>query len=284
MRTRPLRQYYDEVDIVDELGAFDVAWRRHRQRFLDNVGAFTDEQWTGATRCTEWDVRGVVSHLVTVDGFWVFTLGNARAKEPPTKMLVDFNPSISTNDMVGPLMALPSAELLDQFATSTDALAAMVDEFGPADWSSPGESPLGHIPARHLFAHAFWDSWLHERDVFLPAGSPPPADPDEVRTITSFALIFAGLQGGLLDDANAVGPGPERPVDVVLRFAEFPDEPLRVRIDTGVGVTQGDPAAALDAGSAIDLVEALTGRVSLDVLRDLPGDLTAQLARAAQVL
>jgi uncharacterized protein (TIGR03083 family) len=284
MGTRPLRQYYDEVDIVDELGAFDAAWRRHRQRFLATLAGLTDEQWTGPTRCTEWDVRGVVSHLVTVDGFWVFTLGNARAKEPPTKLLVDFNPSISTNDMVGPLMALAPDALLDAFRASTDTLAAEVGEFGGADWSSPGESPLGHLPARYLFGHAFWDSWLHERDAFVPIGAPPPADPDEVRTVTSFALLFAGLQGGLLDDSGAVGPGPERPIDVVLRFDEFPGEPLRLRIDSGVGVTQGDPSAAIDAGSAIDLVEAFTGRQPFAVLRGLPDELTAQLTRAAQVL
>jgi uncharacterized protein (TIGR03083 family) len=284
MGTRPLRQYYDDVDIVDELGAFDAAWGRHRQRFLDTLAGLTENQWTGATRCTEWDVRGVVSHLVTVDGFWVFTLGNARAKEPPTKLLVDFDPTVSTNDMVGPLMALPPAELLETFTASTASLAAAVDEFGAGDWSSPGESPLGHLPARYLFGHAFWDSWLHERDAFVPIDAAPPADPDEVRTVTSFALLFAGLQGGLLEDADAVGPGPERAIDVVLRFDEFPDEPLRVRIDTGVGVTQGDPAAALDAGSAIDLVEAFTGRYPLDGVQGIPEDLVSQLSRASQVL
>jgi uncharacterized protein (TIGR03083 family) len=284
MATRPLRQYYDPVTIVDELGELGGPWRQHRRRFAASLAGLTAEQWTAPSRCSEWDSRGVVSHLVMVDQYWVLALGNARAGAPPAKLLLGFDPSTSTNSMVGPLIELSNAELLDRFVAGTDAFAALVDDFATDDWSAIGESPLGHIPARYLFGHAFWDSWLHERDLFLPLGLEPPVDADETRTITSFALLFAGLQGGLLDDATPVGPGPDQEIDVVLRFDEFPDHPIRLQIGSGVSVTRGDDSVAVPAGSAVDLVETFTGRRPLDGLRDLPPDFAAQVTRASQVL
>jgi uncharacterized protein (TIGR03083 family) len=285
MATRPLRQYYDAVTIVDELGDIGGPWRQHRARFSENLASLTAEQWTAPSRCTEWDARGVVSHLVMVDQYWVLALGNAKAGEPPAKFLLGFDPSTSTNPLVGPLLELSNAELLDRFVAGTGVFGALVDSFAPDDWAAIGESPLGHIPARYLFGHAFWDSWLHERDLFLPLGVETPVDPEEVRAITSFALLFAGLQGGLPDDETPVGPGPEQPIDVVLRFDELPDAPLRLQIGSGVSVTSGADSTAVAAGSAVDLVEIFTGRRPLaDLSSSLPPDFAAQIARASQVL
>jgi uncharacterized protein (TIGR03083 family) len=284
MATRPLRQYYDQVTIADDLGDFVAPWQRHRARLAAALATLNDEQWTSQSRCTDWDTRGVVCHLVTVDGFWAFTLGNARAGEPPPKLLLNFDPSTATEALVGPLMELSNRELLDRLTASTDTLMATVAAFTPDDWTQRGESPLGHLPARYLMGHAFWDSWLHERDAFLPLGQEPPREPDEVRATTGFALLFAGLQGGVLDDASPVGPGPTEPIDVNLAFDEFRDAPLHLTVDTGVRVTLGDIETAVAAGSAVDVIEAFTGREPHDAFAAVPRDLVAQMERAAQVL
>jgi uncharacterized protein (TIGR03083 family) len=284
MATRPLRQYYDEVSITDDLGDFEAPWRRHRARFGEALAALGDDEWTTRSRCTEWDVRGVVAHLVTVDQFWVFTMSMAQAGEEPGKVLLHFDPSTSTNPMVGPLLELSNRELLDRYLAGTEVFTAAVAGFTPADWTKRGESPLGHLPARYLFGHAFWDSWLHERDALLPLGITPAIEPDEVRATTGFALLFAGLQGGVLDDALAVGPGPDAPVDANLRFDEFPDAPLHLTVDRGVQVGRGDPGSAVAAGPAVDFVDAFTGRASTDAFTGLPADLVAQLERATRVL
>ena len=52
--------------------------------------------------------------------------------------------------------------------TSTDTLIAAVEELDGDDWHAPCEAPFGHLPDRLVLAHAFWDSWLHERDIFEP--------------------------------------------------------------------------------------------------------------------
>ncbi len=260
-------------------------WLRHRQRFIDGLRALSDDQWKAATRCTNWDAKAVVAHIVSVDTFWVLSLGAARAQQAPTSFLRHFDPSTGTDDLVASMSDLSNAEMLDRFTTGTAALVEVAESFSPADWSSLGESPLGHLPARFLFAHAFWDSWLHERDIFEPLALAARIEADELLAVVCFNLLFAGLQGGLLDDPAPVGDGLAQPVDVTLLFDDLPDGALRVEIGAGVRITLTDPEAVPSSGSAVDVVECTTGRRPLRLLDGvLPADLAAHLGRAAQVL
>ena len=286
MSTRPLRQYYDPVTI--EIDA-DIApglgpWLRHRHRFVASLEKLSDDEWSAPTRCTAWDIKDVVSHLVSVDAFWVFTLGAAKSRSAPQKFLEHFDPSTGTDAMVAATRDLSSAEMLDKFASGTESLIQCVEGFEAADWQAPGESPLGHLPAHFLFGHAFWDSWLHERDIFVVHGPSPAQEPDEIVAVTSFALLFAGMQGGLVDDPLPVGAGLEEPLDVTLAFDEI-ERPLRVRYDRGTRVQVGDAAAAIAVGSAIGLVECGTGRRPMSELDPrVPANFAAHLDRAVQVL
>jgi uncharacterized protein (TIGR03083 family) len=285
MGTRPLRQYYDGVSIsVDGDLPLVEPWVRHRRRLAAGVTALSDEQWTAPTRCTEWDARGVVSHLVTVDGFWTSSLRSALARGEPTTFIRGFDPSTGTDAFVAPMLELPTDAILEAFLASTGALVAAVEAFDDADdWSSPGEAPFGHLPARFLLAHAYWDSWLHERDILQPLGVAGPVDPDDLLVATWYTLVVGALQGGLVGDPAPVGPGPERPIDVTLRFADLPDDPLHVEIDGGVSIRRtastGGPAFA-----ALDVVEEVTGRARGGAVAALPAELAAQLGRAAQIL
>jgi hypothetical protein len=282
---RAIRQFYDGVTLdVDDFGPVVEPWLRHRERFNDELAGLTDEQWSATTRCTDWDAPGVVCHLVNVDAFWALTLGNARAGRPPTTYLRGFDPSNATNDLHGPLLELGRDELLQRLAGTTDALAEVVATFDNGDWSAVGESPFGHLPARFLLAHALWDSWLHERDVLVPLGLAPSPEPGELLTATWFGLFVGALQGGLLDDPAPVGPGPDAPVDAVLRFEELPADAVRVRVDEGVHVTRATAVTDVTTVSAVDLVEVGTGRQSAGVVAQLPADLAAQVGRAMQIL
>ncbi len=287
MSTRPLRQYYEQVSatLPGEAGPSIEPWRRHRHRFIDELRALSDDQWKTTTRCTDWDVKDVVAHLISVDSFWVLSLSAAHAHQEPTKFLQHFDPSTGTNALVASMHELSNVEILDRFTSGTYSLVETVDSFGPEDWTSVGESPLGHLPARLLFEHAFWDSWLHERDVFEPLGLMPPPETDEVLATACFALLFAGLQGGLLDDPAPVGDGLESPIDITLVFDEAPDTVVHVEIGSSVHITRADLATASAHASAVDVVECVTGRRPLVRLDGaLPAELAAHLARASQVL
>jgi len=287
MGTRPLRQHYDEVDryvVDDAVGSIIEPWHRHRTRLLATLRTFDEEQWHAPTHCTDWNARDVVSHLITVDGFWVASLVGARSGTP-TKMLPGFDPKSIPELLVVPLRELPSAELLDQFTAGQDAFGDMIDAFEPEDWGRVAESPFGHLPARLALAHAFWDSWVHERDILEPAGRSPAVDGDEAYTAAWFALFFGCAQGGVPGAPGALVPGPDAPIDATLVFAEQPDRPVRAQVGDQVHLSRG--SAAAEGGhvvSAVAFVDgfAQRGGASLDALETLPDDLRAQLERGQQ--
>ena len=285
MGTRPLRQRYDDdapalvVDaLLDDLA--DV-WSRHRRRLDDALGALDDDQWAAPTRCDAWSVAEVVNHLHTTDGFWAASLSAGRAGTP-SRFIEGFDPSATPDDLVQAMGDEPPAAVLARFRRGLAPLADVVASLDGDDWDRPAESPIGHAPIRLVLGHALWDSWLHERDILEPLGLAGAPDPGDVRGATLYALVVLGVQGGLLGDPDPVGPGLTEPVDVTLAFSDLPDAPVRVQIDTGVRLSPGDPAAAIPAGAALDLVEIATGRRAGDL--DLPDVLADQLARARQVL
>lgn len=292
MGSRPLRQHYlapdgtgVRVDVDPTLRPVTRAWTNQRARLLELVRAMDADDWTRPTRCDDWDAASVIGHLVVVDGFWDLTLGNALAGAEPTRFLRGFDPSSSTDDLVAAAVDRPVAEIVESFAVGTGTLAATVGRFDDVTWLQRAESPMGHLPAYLLLAHALWDSWLHERDITVAAGTATDPEPDEVRDAAAWMLCFAGLQGGLLDDADPVGPGPDAPVDAILRFDDLPGVALHVTIDTGVTLRPADPDDATPAGPATEFVEAVTGRRPLaPALERLPEDLAAQLTRAAATL
>ncbi|HEX5096567.1 MAG TPA: maleylpyruvate isomerase N-terminal domain-containing protein [Acidimicrobiia bacterium] len=286
MGERPLRQHYEGLDaqVDDELFAVYEPWRRHRDRFIAALGAMSEEQASATTRCTEWDAKDILTHLVSADGFWVLTLGNSRTGAAPTKFLQGFDPSSSLDPIIDAQRDVSFPDQLTAFKASTDALAAEVAQWDGEDWDMHAESPFGHLAARFIFAHAFWDSWLHERDTLVPLGLAGPVETDELLVAAWFTLFVAGAQGGLLGDNSPVGAGLGRPVDVTISFDDIPGRALRVRYDEAVRIEVVDPAHAKPAGRALDLVEGTAGRAPtrFDTIPD--DELAAQIARAAMIL
>jgi len=285
MGTRPLRQYYDGVMISfgDDLALVD-GWTRHRRRLVAALEALTDEQWRTTTRCTNWDARGVVSHLVTVDGFWTMVLTAALARDTPTTFIRGFNPSTGTDALIAPMIDLPPDEILERFAGTTERIIATVEQLGPDDWSARAEAPFGHMPVQLIMGHALWDSWLHERDILVPLGLTPPVESDELQVAAWYSFVVGGLQGGLIEDPAPVGPVAEQRIDVTICFDDLPDWPVRVEIDTGVRVTRSDAPDAVAVGAALDLVEDLAGRATTSAVTALPPDLAVQMVRAGEIL
>jgi uncharacterized protein (TIGR03083 family) len=279
-----MRQYYDGVTIeIDASLSLVEPWLRHRDRLATELRDLREDQWKATTRCAAWDAGGVVSHLITVDAFWVMSLRAAKKRKQPTTFIRGFDPATGTNEVIAPLLELPPEALLELLTTGTDAFVAAVGALEADDWDAPGEAPFGHMPARLLLAHALWDSWLHERDILQPLGLAPEVEPDEALAVTWYTLVVGALQGGLLDDPDPVGPGPFAPIDVTLRFEELLGDQLRVRIGSGVSIARRADADAVNAGSAVALVEHLTGRAPSPSWDALPADLAAQLVRAAQL-
>ena len=288
MSPRPLRQYYghDRRFVLDGLASPVEPFRRHRARFLAALEGLTEDQWAATTRCDAWSAKDVANHLVSADGFWALTL-KGRANPEPTTFLRGFDPTTSPEQYIAPERKRSTPEVLDALRTSTAQLDEALAGIGEDEWSLPSESPFGHVPVRVIASHALWDSWLHERDVLLPLGHTPPVEEDELVTAAAFTLFLGGAQGGVLDDDEPVGEGPAAPVDVTVAFDDLPEaDAVRLSVDQGVLVAVGPPAdRPVAAGSAVEFVEALTGRADADpVLRRLPEDAAAQLRRAREIL
>ena len=283
MGTRPLRRYgahTTTIEVADDLGDLVEPWTRHRQRFLDALTALDEDAWRTPSRCDGWDARGVALHLSSADMFFAVSLTSGAAGNP-TDFLADFDPTSTPAAMVASEGDLSGAEVLERFRKGHDSLVGAVNAVD--DWTAVAESPMGQVSSRLVLAHALWDSWLHERDIFEPIGQAVPVLDDELRAVTWYALTMAGLQGGLLDDPTPAGPGPDEPVDEAVTFDDV-DLALHVRYDTGVHLDRVDPAAATPVGSARAMVETATGRAPLPEPNPLPAALAEQFARAMAVL
>ena len=116
-----------------------------------------------------------------------------------------------------------------------------------------------------ILAHGYWDSWLHEYDVFVPLGDPPAPDADDLLAATWFSLVMAGSAGwsGRRSRRGRARARRRRSTSC-LAFSDLPDAPLHLSVGTladGVAVTRCAPDhTPVAAGRAVDLVEGLTGR------------------------
>jgi uncharacterized protein (TIGR03083 family) len=230
---------------------------RQRRRLAALLAGFDAEQWAAPTRCDGWSVRDVLSHLVSTNQFWAFSIGAALGGEP-TRFLASFDPVATPAQLVDADRAQPPAEVLARFVESTEALAATVGALDDATWSVPAEAPPGHVPLRAVALHALWDAWVHERDVVLPLGLGPVEERDEIVG----SLVYAAA----LSPAFGIACGGTRTGTITV---DVTDPDVRFVVDVGdrVVVHADDGAVPDDAlhlrGAAIPLLEALSHRAPL---------------------
>ncbi len=234
---------------------------RQRRRLVEVLQHLDDDQWSQPSRCDGWSALDVAVHLASTNSFWEVSIRSGVAGAP-TEMLASFDPVATPAQMV---VASDDdvTSTLEAFATSTESLAALVDELAPSDWELLGEAPPGHVSVSAVAHHALWDSWIHERDILLPLGESPAEEPDEI--IASLRYV-ASLAPGL-----ALTRGSNRSGGFDVSVVE-PDTTFHVTVGTAVAVTDG--AAGADfvlTGNAIDLLEALSVRAPLDQV--IPDDL-----------
>ena len=163
---------------------------RQRRRMEAMLADLTDAEWRSATRCEGWSIQDVVSHIVTVNAFWEASV-RAGLGGTPTCVLATFDPAAHPPLMVDGMRALSPHEVFDQFVGSNDGFLGALVDLDENGWSTPAESPPGHVPIRILAQHALWDVWVHERDIAIPLGSVASAEPDEVRSCLRYAAALS---------------------------------------------------------------------------------------------
>lgn len=121
------------------------------------------EEWDHASLCPDWTVRGVLTHLASVEHAISGWLPTDEATTPP------FN-------KVGAFVASADAMSDEEFiATVTSTLAtrrADLAQTTDADFARASMTPVGPGTYQRLMDVRVFDFWVHQRDIAGPLGRP----------------------------------------------------------------------------------------------------------------
>jgi uncharacterized protein (TIGR03083 family) len=236
----------------------DVAlapYARHRRRFAEEVADLDHDALAARSRCSEWSVADVLRHINDVDS-WMDAIWNGTPLP-----FTSFDPNVTPRESVEAQRGVPDADVRDRFVAATPARAAAISESSAERWGLPSLSPLGAVPWWMSALHAFWDSWLHERDALLPIGIEPPVLDDEARPVVTYSVgLAATLVPGRLETSMAgvrvrVGDGPP---DVAPEGgSDLHHTEIAVVIDALCGRASFDSAITGSDGAAIEQLGSL---------------------------
>ena len=167
---------------------------RQRQRFVTVLRGFGPGDWAAPTRCAAWSTHDVVRHLC--DG----NAAVAGADDHALDLTAGFDPRSTPRGWLTASAGESPRATLGRFVTTTGELLALMRDrlarrqrfdvrlpYGPMDWTI-------------FLLHAFWDSWLHERDVLLARGSEHPTDGDATIYATAYGLFIAAAVSSMSGD------------------------------------------------------------------------------------
>lgn len=274
-----VRQYYDDRGVpIAVPGTPDevfVAWRSHRRRFRNWFAALSDEDWAAPTRCTEWCVTDMAEHLISGAQFLGYTLHSARKGEG-TRLLAAFDAQETPKAAAAMFKGWTPEQLVEHMHAMDASVEKELDDLGDGS-RLPAEAPPGRVPAYVSVNHFLFDSWVHERDVMLPAGQVPVLDPNESAVVVSYVMALAGVAGTSEEEAPASRTLRLHVTDL--------GRDICVEVADGKSSTRFEALAhgANAVGSSGDLVDAATGRRSASSL-GADGEAAEFLAHFSRVM
>jgi len=262
------------VDLVP--ADVSTALSRMWSRLARAVEALPDADWEHPSRCSEWRAVDVVNHIADMNGLAVSVIVAGMSGER-TSAFDGFDPRTTPQRLLDAADRNPAVarrRLLESLETMLAGIDSLADSA-----EVPMETPLGRQPMAVSTTHLLWDTWLHERDIFLPLGQALPEVADEVRLAALYSLRMIGFFAQLF----------QRDVHVPLRLhgawegtllldAGGGDMSVRV-VDAGAGDL--GPHLRGDAATAVD---ALCGRGDLAAALDGPDELRDALSSLRMVL
>lgn len=158
------------------------------------IGSLGPEDWEVQSLCPDWDVRGVLTHLIGVE-----------------HVLLGWRPTSTDDplpfDRVGPYIRETRAWSTDRLVTETRELfearraelAALTDE----QFAAPCPTPVGPADYHRFMDIRVFDFWVHERDITTPLGRATddggPAAESTVDEIEGSIGYIVGRKIGLPD-------------------------------------------------------------------------------------
>jgi uncharacterized protein (TIGR03083 family) len=236
----------------------------------------SDAEWSGVTRCTEWRVLELAQHLISGSQFLGYTLHQSRKGEA-TRLLAGFDSQRTAAVTAAQFAGLPPGDLLERLDAVDAQVEHEIDSLVGDDWVSPAEAPPGQVPAYVAINHFLFDSWVHERDLMLPANQVPVTEPNEAAMVASYVIALTGVAGRAGESAPSQAPLRMRLSDV--------DRSIRVDVTDGrasVSFIEPEDHADFSARTA-DIVDFATGR-NLEEALPMDQSVIGFLSRLAAVM
>jgi len=259
-----LLQTEGECDIDPER-LFDV-FSEQRQRFVTILRGFGPEDWVARTRCTDWSAHDVVRHLCDAN----VLITRSSADDSTLDVTAGFDPRVTPGEWLRASAGESPGASLERFVATTEDLLALARSRLAERRRFDVPLPYGQMDWTVVVLHAFWDSWVHERDVLLARGDEHPTNDDATFYATSYGLFIAAAVALMFGD-----PVEEQLKldDGVFNLASRGDVTLMVTRVT----TAGHPAARV--------ADVLAGRRQIDGALDaVPTQSRGALLRMADFM
>lgn len=164
---------------------------RARTQFQHRLDAVNADQWALRTPCDEWDVRGLINHVVTADTTTVRLLNGATREATVAMIGVDHL----------------GADPLGAYARSAEAQAAAFGVPGALERIVP--HPAFDMPGSQLLDFRVGDTLLHAWDLARAIGVDEQLDGG----VVEFVWLSLSPLGELLSTTGAFGAGGSGALD-----------------------------------------------------------------------
>jgi uncharacterized protein (TIGR03083 family) len=138
-----------------------------RQRFVAVLQDFGPGDWAARTRCADWSAHDVIRHLCDCTAI-------AAAADPDdrtTDITVGFDPRITPRRWLAASAGESPGATLGRLGATTEELLVLARDRLAQGRIFDVRLPYGAMDWTVLVLHAFWDSWIHERDMLLARGT-----------------------------------------------------------------------------------------------------------------
>jgi uncharacterized protein (TIGR03083 family) len=168
------QQVVNPMDPSGKDTVIDVV-RTERARFYDIID--DPKNWNVQTRCTDWEVRDMVGHMIDVtEGYlarWAMPDKGAEAGAVGLGVMGE-----KLNEHAQAFRSLPREEAISRLKTASDKMLAIFDALTPEEWTNfivvhpyMGPLPSFFYPAAHVMDYGVhtWDmNWgLGQKDAKL---------------------------------------------------------------------------------------------------------------------
>lgn len=157
------------MDYSGKATVLDVV-RTERAKFYKVID--DSANWNVQTRCTEWQVRDMVGHMIDVTEGYLSGWDRARKGEKPIEAVGTAVMADSLNKHVMALRSLPREQAITRLKTASDKMLTIFDSLTAEQWANfiVGHYYMGPLPAFFYPAFHVMDYGVHTWDMHWGLG------------------------------------------------------------------------------------------------------------------